>query len=709
MMLLKGWYLASLCLSLCGFRVVTDDGMHVSAGVRKRSGDEEKFRSPASLKKKPRRLDALAYSFSNPSAGQDLISSLPDECIRLIFSFLPSPRDRCSCAAVSRKWLLLQAHMRPSDFRSLSATAALSSRREHGDDSNIGAAASRYVRSHKANDARLAAMAVGACARGAPAELVIRATATTSDPAPVSSLLIVSDMGLSVISQAFPELRSLFLWDCPRVGNEGLAAVACNCPALEKLHVSNAPLVGDGGLIFILMRCSKLSDLSLEACPRVGDGALRTLPLMSSHLESITLQNCPMVRDASLVAVLSFLPRLAKVRIADAKVGDGALEAIGARGDGNPVRSVCLENVTGFTHVGFRRLGLAASLQSLTVRCCTGLSDACFDSGGSCNAGGDGALWEPTFVGLRSVTLRSCGAFTDRGLMHLSETSKQMESLQLEKCHGITTVGLMGAVRNWSGTLRLLSMVKCNGIGTRTQKQQQQQREHGAVVPAPAPIKCPLLQSLTIKRCPGVGDPFLSVMGGVLISARRIAVVGMGSITDGGFISLLASMECRSDVQSVDLSGCTGITDWSVAALVSASGGALRRLTLEGCEGVTDRSLRMIGRLCPALVELDLSGCRRITDGGVAGLLASGGHPVAGGGGDAGDGDSGSSSKERKSRLEVLSLEGCGGISDESLSSLEEMVVRGSLAGLNLKHCGGLTRAGIDSVRQTLWWCDLIS
>ncbi|CAA7403705.1 unnamed protein product [Spirodela intermedia] len=611
-------------------------------------------------------------SFPSPSEelgcykAQDLIGNLPDECISHVFSFLPSHSDRCSCAAVSRRWLLLQA---------LQATPAAA-----GDDG----AATRRFHSHKANDARLAAMAVGSCWRRAPTEIFIRASSMEAPG--VSSLMAVTDLGLAIISHACPSLRSLSLWNCVLIGDEGLAAVAGGCPELEKLDVSNAPKLGDGGLIAVAAGCRRLSMLRLEMCPGVGDGALRAFAEFSLNLESIAIGSCPLVGDAGFVSVFSSsLPKLSKVRIVDAAVGDGALAAIGDRGERTALGflSLSLDNVWGFTHLGFRRLAMAATLRSLELRSCRGLTDACFFATGGESAAA--ARREAAFVGLRNLTLRR-SSLTDGGLVRLSETAEKLESLELEKCHEVTTEGLMAAVRSWSRSLRALSLVKCNGVG-------------GAPLGGRGmvPGRCPLLRSLTINGCPRVGDEFLSSLGRELVRPKRMALVGLCSVTDGGFVSLMAAMQRRDGLRSVDLSGCRRITDWSVAALVSGASEALKRLALEGCDGVTDRSLRLIGLLCPALVELDLSRCKRIGDGGVAGLLASSSTAAAG------------PSCRSGSRLEVLSLEGCSGITDESLGSLEEMALRGNLAGLNLKHCGGLSAAAVDSVRRTLWWCDLIS
>ncbi|CAA7391938.1 unnamed protein product [Spirodela intermedia] len=535
---------------------------------------------------------------------KDLFETLPDECIQHIFTFLPSPRDRCSCAAVSRRWLHLQAHMKSSDFppAATAPTAPSFILADEDDD--------------KVNDARLASLAVGAAARGALTELVIRDDAL--QPPSGSSLLAITDMGLKVVSQACAELRRLTLWECHKVGREGLATIAGACPKLEELHISRSSLVDDGALIPFAVNCPKLSLLSLDRCPMVGDRALQAFSRCSSNLETLSLSRCPLVTDAGLAAIFSSLPKLAKITISHMSAGDGALAAVGASSGGNSPKH---------------------------------------------------------------VAICGCGAFTDRGLARLSNAAGKLETLRLEKCHAVTTEGLVMALKNWSTTLKSLSLVKCDGVGNLPE---------GKETTAAALLR--KLQTLEINKCPRAGDEFLRLLAAAMPRLKRITLAAMDAVSDRGFISLLASLERPHAVSSVDLSGSKGITDRSVAALASAAGRSLSSLSLEGCERVTDRSLAFVGLLCPRLLELDLTNCRQISDSGVAALAR---RACVGGG-------------TEKNGLEMLSLEGCEGVTDESLLMLEEMADEGKLVSLNLKRCRRLSPAGVDAIHQHLWWCDLI-
>lgn len=61
----------------------------------------------------------------NPTAATytkrmpNLINSLPDECLQEIFGYLPRAQDRCVCALVCMRWLLLQSRMHRHDFETV--------------------------------------------------------------------------------------------------------------------------------------------------------------------------------------------------------------------------------------------------------------------------------------------------------------------------------------------------------------------------------------------------------------------------------------------------------------------------------------------------------------------------------------------------------------------------------------------------------------
>ncbi|XP_058104924.1 EIN3-binding F-box protein 2-like [Magnolia sinica] len=596
-------------------------------------GADDDFLQP---RKRPRLQNNPLTGKSN---GLDLISHLPDECIVEIFSFLPSHQDRCSCAAVSRKWLILQANMRSTEFKSNNSIQKPEKNKT-----------SRCLEGMKASDTRLAAIAVGIYPSQGLTHLCIRATYPSYG---------ITDFGLKIIAQAFPTLKSLSLWDCLKVGSEGLASIAKGCKWLEKLDIVNSPSIDDNGLATVTKNCPNLLTLNLDSCPSITNRSLQAVARHSSNLVLISLVKCLLIGDEGIVSILSSLPKLAKLKLISVRAADAVLEAIGRHG--KSLRSLCLENVWGVSEIGFCSIGRLENVEFLSLRSCSGLNDMGFKAIGK------------GFVGLKWMVIRNCQALTDTGLKEVAESAALLECLKLVACNNVSSLGLMEVFMNCNKRLRVLSLVKCGGL-----KEEEDARSRRAVLP-----KCPLLESVTLDSCVGVGDSFLSWLGSACVQVKHLELIGLSFITDKGILSLLKSLgTLNKALVSVDLSGCLGVTDRSVLAITSAFGERLSSLRLDGCDGLSDRSLEMIAEFCLCLRELDLSSCG-ISDDGVFCLA-----------------------KSKYQCIEVLSLAGCTGITDNSLGFLEMMC--GSLVDLNLKQCPQLSKRAIDSVKETLWWCDVL-
>ncbi|XP_068651186.1 EIN3-binding F-box protein 2-like [Aristolochia californica] len=570
--------------------------------------------------------------------AEDLISHLPDECIFEIFSFLPSHRDRFSCAAVSKKWLVLQANMRANAFKTAVATLQ-----------KQGNKTSRCLEGKKANDTRLAAIAVGICPRGGLRELCIRGSFSSQG---------ITDFGLEIIAQACPNLKSLVLSDCLQIGNKGLISISQRCSSIEKLDIFNCPLVGDEGIINVTSKCQSLLSLSIESCPNIGNPSLQAVAAYSSNLKSISLTKCCLISDDGILSVFSTLPDLERVRLVSISIGDAVLEAVGRHG--SSLVSLCLENISCVSEMGFCSIGRLEKLESLSVKSCSGLNDKCLNAIGI------------RFPRLKQIAIANCAAITDKGLKELSRSTMLLESFKLQECHNVSPKGLMEVLMNCKERLKVLSLVKCHGL----------HEMDPSIFRTPLP-QCPLLQSLTLNRCAGVGDSFLSWIGTACVRVKNIELAGLSSITDKGLLIFLQALSNQSKgLVDVDSSRCFQLTDMNLLALTSGFGEKLKSLRLEGCERLSDKCLSMIAKFCPSLLELDLSGCG-ISDGGVFSLV-----------------------KSEHQKIEVLSLAGCLDITDKSLGFLEIMC--GNLVGLNLKHCPRLSKQGISSVMETLWWCDLL-
>ena len=69
-------------------------------------------------------------------------------------------------------------------------------------------------------------------------------------------------------------------------------------------------------------------------------------------------------------------------------------------------------------------------------------------------------------------------------------------------------------------------------------------------------------------------------------------------------------------VQELDLSGCKALTDTGVIA-VAESCPQLERLQLASCQGLTDCSFVALGSFCSNLSVLSACGCEQLTDLGL--------------------------------------------------------------------------------------------
>ncbi|XP_057859945.2 EIN3-binding F-box protein 1 [Cryptomeria japonica] len=668
-------------LEFCGFLPVSSC-MEISCHPRKKS------RHNASL---------LQGESNFKRDAKDLINMLPDECLLEIFRWLPGPKDRSVCAGVSKHWLMLQSSFSRTELKyrsqpfpkpfgeSLSvnsnkiAKPGAANLDDESNDDCSGAAAeeegiidadidrkgvtqkgmskkqsvqatgdlTRCLEGKKANDIRLAAIAVCTGGCGGLGKLLIRGDISCQG---------VTDVGLAAIGLGCPGLRVLSLWNCPFISDKGLAAIAKGCRLLEKLDLFQCPWIGDNGLESVALNCPNLLNLNLESCPSVGDKSLKAVGQNCVKLKSLRISNCSLVSDEGIITILSKANSLMKAKFQALRLTDISLAALGHYG--KSLTDLSLENLNNVTEKGFWSLGNAMGLQKLkhfSVSACRGLSDA------STDAVGLGCL------SLKQFSIRKCESITDKGLTALSHSVMSLENLRIEECNLISSFGVMDVLSNCSGKLKVLSLIKCEGVKDQAQFSR------------PFPV-CESLKSLNICHCPGVGNGFLALLGNACPQFEELDLSGLSGISDEGLLALLQSSK-RSLVK-VNLSGCVQVTDWAVYAIASLCGENLHTLNLEGCRKVTDQSLKVIADLCPALEDLDLAKCG-ITDNGVVSLVSA-----------------------RQQAIQILSLSGCMQITDKCLPFIEKMSK--TLLGLNLQHCNGLSQTALDTVGAHLWRCDLL-
>lgn len=655
--------------------------------------------------RKKSRVDA-SQSLGEPILNRDskdLFGILPDECLFEIFRCLPGPRERSFCAGVSKRWLTLQSSMHRGEFKNTSKyfskdfgesthgpsnnAAQLTEAVELGQDTyedlcdedfseaageeanvmdiDVGSKRTavsgmskkqprwvtgnltRCLEGKKATDIRLAAIAVCAGGHGGLGKLLVRGSTLCRG---------ITNIGLSAIGLGCPALRVLSLWNCPSVGDAGLAAIAKGCKLLEKLDLCKCPWIGDKGLESVAVNCPNLLTLNLESCPQVGNKSLKEIGRNCVRLQSLSINDCFLVSDEGVITILSNTKTLMKLKLQALRLTNTTLAAVGHYG--KFLTDLSLENLFNVTEKGFLSMGNTMGLQKLkhlSVTACRGLTDVSIEVvGQSC-------------INLKQVYIRKCESLTDDGLRAFTHVAISLENFQIEECKLISCCGLIDVLSNCSGKLKVLSLIKCEGI------------KESSLVTTSIPV-CESLKSLNIRYCPGFGNGCLAMLGRAFPQLQQLDLSGLSGISDDGLLALLENS--KTSLVKVNLSGCVQVTDWAIFGIANLCGENLQTLILDGCRKVTDRSLKIIADLCPSLQDLDLAKCG-ITDNGIVSLLSA-----------------------RQQAIQILSLSGCMQITDKCLPFIENMGE--TLLGLNLQHCSGLSQRALDAVGAHLWWCDLL-
>ncbi|KAI3979291.1 hypothetical protein MKX01_007767 [Papaver californicum] len=506
----------------------------------------------------------------------------------------------------------------------------------------------RCLKWKKATDIRLAAIAVGNANDGGLGELSIRGNN------PVHG---VSDVGLAAIGRGCPSLQVLSAWDVYTIGDQGLTEIANGCHKLETLELMRCPLVSDRALFAIAENCHDLTTLTIESCPRIGDDGLRAIAQGCPKLHALTIKDCPLVGDRGISSLVSSSGyTLVKVKLENLNITDISVAVIGHYGIS--VTDLALTGLQCVAERGFWVMGKTQGLQklvSLAITSCPGLTDLALESIGEGSPN------------LKNVSLHKCSLISDKGLVAFTKNSLSIKSLRLHGCSRISQYGVLAVISNCGLKLKELSLVRCKGI-----------KDIVSEAHVHTPSKS--LHSLTICDCPGFGSNILAVLGWLCPQLQNIDASGLSGVTDAGFLSVVEN--CEAGLVNVNLSGCMDITDSSIISLARHHGGIIEYLNLSGCSRVTDESLTSLAANCCILLHLDVSKCA-ITDSGITSL-----------------------SYAKMPDLKTLYLSGCSQISDKSIPYLAEM---DTLTDLGLQNCKSLSDSMIDSLELELWHCDILT
>ncbi|KAF3782103.1 EIN3-binding F-box protein 2 [Nymphaea thermarum] len=560
-------------------------------------------------RKKTRGLPREGSDRENP------FNRLPDECIAEIFSYNPDPTDRWLCAAVCKKFLLLQAHMKISDFKV----------KESANQSGAGDRMKRCLEGSKAMDTRLAAMAVCKWAKGIVGDLSIRGDFLVRKGTSYSTRMPhgVTDCGLDIVGSGFPCLKSLALWGCLYITNKGLVCVSRGCALLEKLDLCECPLITDEGMVAVARGLRKLTTLSVESCRNIGNSSLKAFGAYTPTLHSITVKGCRLVGDEGVFAILAGLPNLKRLKLAQLRANLRAVLVLVRH-----CRALASLSLEGYSFDAAAQNASGAKEENEGV--------AFLDSPDLRSL----ARFRPVGMecsNLKSVSISGSWALNDEGLVAIGRGVGALEKFALEACHRVSFSGLVEFLSGYAKNLKSLSLTRCNAIV-------ETSRSWAGLN---SPPSCNKLETLMVECCVLLGDAFLGWIGSVCSNLREVEFIGLEEVSDGGLASLLmmgSGLEVRP-IERVTLNGCTGITDSSISEICRCFGPQLKSLSLGDCPRLSGHCLRVIAFYCTELRDLDVSG-GTITDADLAHL-----HKML--------------------WLTTLNLRNCPGLSQKAIDSFE--------------------------------------
>ena len=258
------------------------------------------------------------------------------------------------------------------------------------------------------------------------------------------------------------------------------------------------------------------------------------------HLQTLDVEGCS-ITDRGVLALRKANGRITSLNLSGMTLSDSALELL----------------VHGCN-----------KLVSLQIRGCHGITDK-----------GLGSIGESlkSYNRLRELDLSGCRRISDRGMLAFLAHGRDLTSLKVAECPGLTDLFLMAFASRATASVRLRTIdlhglrVHDSGLGWLAQTGEY-------------------LEEVDLSDCADITEVGLRLLG-----------------THNG-CRMLRVLNCRN---------CPQIEDNALHGFLSLKGAKLEDLNLSGCIDVTDAGMVHIAKFCPNLRALDLSGACRVADDGL--------------------------------------------------------------------------------------------
>lgn len=492
-----------------------------------------------------------------------------------------------------------------------------------------------------------------------------------------------------------------------------LAAIAVGTAArggLGKLSIRGSNSVTNFGLSAIARGCPSLRSLSLWNVSSIGDEGLIEIAHECRLLEKLDLCQCPSITNKGLTAIAENCPNLTTLSFESChNIGNDSIQAIA---QGCPkLESISIKDCPLVGDQGLASL-LSSSSSVLTKVKLQNLNISDFSL----------AVIGHYGKSLTSLTLSSLRNVSEKGfwVMGNAQGLKALASLSISSCLGVTDLSLEAIGKGCSALkqvfLRHCCFMSNNGLMGFSKAAESLESMHleycnritlfGVIS---ALYNCSSkFRALSLVKCMGLKD--MPVQDATLlnpcISLRCLSIKNCPAF---GSASLAILGKMCPNLRQVDLSGLSGMTDEGIISLLESSLAGLVKLNLSGCINLSDESVLAVAKHHGETIKvLNFDGCRKITDVSLSTIASScpllseldvSNSAVT---------DSGIAalSCSEQLNLQILSVSGCSKISNKSLPFLIQLGK--NLIGLNLQYCNSLSSSSVDMLVGNLWRCDIL-
>ncbi|KAF7830292.1 EIN3-binding F-box protein 1 [Senna tora] len=479
---------------------------------------------------------------------------------------------------------------------------------------------------------------------------------------------------------------------------------------LSILGSNSGCAVTNLGLKSVAHGCPSLKSLSLWNVTAIDDEGLIEIARGCPKIKKLDLFNCPTISDKALIVVAKNCPNLTELSIESCpRIGNEGLQAIGQYSSN--LRSISIKDCTRVGDQGIASLFSAASLvltkvnlEALTI---SDLSLAVIGHYGKA---------------VTDLVLKCLPNVSEKGfwVMGNGHGLQKLKSLSIVSCQGVTDTGL-DAVGKGCPNLKYLYLHRSaylsdNGLASFVKsalslENLQLEECHritqfglfGVLFNCGA-----TLRSLALVSCFGIKD--LNLVLPPLSPCQSLQSLSIRNCPGFGDATMDVLGKLCPQLQYVELSGLKGVTESGFLSLLLGSEAGLVKVNLSGCTNLTDKVVSSMANMRGLTLEvLSLDGCEKITDASLVSIaencpllrdLDVSKCAIS---------DKGVSALEQGNlfHLQILSLSGCPLISNKSLPALRNMGE--TLLGLNLRNCNGISSRSVGKLVELLWRCDILS